>query len=73
MYKKDIILNVGPYNENLKGHAEDTYLWIELLKNGYEIHNLSDIILTYRDCPNSLSHNFKFNIKKDILKWINSL
>lgn len=73
MYKKDIILKVGPYNENLKGHAEDTYLWIQLLKNGYELYNLSDIILTYRDCPNSLSHNFKFDIKKDIIKWIKSL
>ena len=46
---------------------------MEFLKNGYELHNLSDIILTYRDCPNSLSHNFKFDIKKDIIKWIKSL
>tara|TARA_B100001094_G_C18055033_1_gene732028 strand:- start:327 stop:1031 length:705 start_codon:yes stop_codon:yes gene_type:complete len=73
MYKKDIILKVGPYNEDLKGHAEDTYLWIQLLKNGYELHNLNDIILTYRDLPDSLSHNFKFDVTKDIIKWINTL
>lgn len=73
MYKKDIIMNIGPYNEALKGHSEDTYLWIELIKNGYEIHNLDDVILTYRDCPSSLSHNFKYNVGKDIQRWINLL
>ena len=31
MYKKDIILKIGPYNEKLKGHSEDTYLWIQLI------------------------------------------
>ena len=73
MYKKDIILKIGPYNEKLKGHSEDTYLWIQLIKNNYNLHNLKEVILTYRDCPNSLSHNFKYDIKKDIIKWIRSL
>ena len=73
MYKKDIIIKCGSYNKDLKGHAEDTYLWIQILKNGYELHNLKDIVLTYRDCPSSLSHNFKYDIKKDILNWIKTL
>ena len=25
--------------------------------------------MTYRDCPNSLSHTFKYDIHKDINKW----
>ena len=73
MYKKDIINKCGNYNTDLIGHSEDTYLWINVLKNGYLLHNLSDVILTYRDCPNSLSHNFKFNVLNDIKKWVQTL
>ena len=73
MYKRDIILKNGGYNLKLLGHAEDVELWLRLIKNGYIIHNLSDIILTYRDCPNSLSHNFKYNVIRDIKKWISEL
>ena len=31
--------------------------------------NLEDVILIYRDCPNSLSHTFKYDIHKDINKY----
>lgn len=73
MYKKDIIVKCGSYNQKLIGHSEDTYLWINIIKNGYHLNNLKDVILTYRDCPNSLSHNFKHDIKKDIKKWVKNL
>ena len=73
MYKKSIILEAGGYNVDLIGHSEDTYLWIELLKKGYAINNLTAIVLTYRDCPNSLSHNFKFDIRKDIKQWVQNM
>jgi len=73
MYRKKIILDIGPYDIHLKGHSEDTYLWLQLIKKGYQLHNLSDVILIYRDCPGSLSHNFKYDVKKDILNWIYSL
>lgn len=73
MYKKSIILEAGGYNVDLIGHSEDTYLWIELLKKGYAINNLTAVVLTYRDCPNSLSHNFKFDIRKDIKQWVQNM
>ena len=73
MYKKSVILGVGGYNNNLYKHAEDMDLWFKLIKKGYDLYNLEDIILTYRDCPNSLSHTFKYDIHKDINKWIDNL
>ena len=73
MYKKNIILKCGGYNSDLIGHSEDTFLWLQIIKNGYNLHNLHDVILIYRDCPNSLSHNFKENVYKDIQKWIKNL
>ena len=73
MYRKSIILKVGGYNQSLRGHSEDMYLWLSLLRHGYSLHNCPNVILTYRDCPGSLSHNFKYNIKKDIHRWIQEL
>ena len=73
MYRKSIILKVGGYNQSLQGHSEDMYLWLSLLRQGYSLHNCPNIVLTYRDCPGSLSHNFKYNIKEDINQWIQEL
>lgn len=70
MYKKDVINKCGNYNTSLVGHAEDAYLWINVLKNGYTLHNLKDLVLTYRDCSSSLSNNFKTNVAEDIKKWV---
>lgn len=73
MYKKSTVLEAGSYNVDLIGHSEDTYLWIQILKKGYGINNLTATLLTYRDCPNSLSHNFKCDIRKDIKKWVQNM
>tara|TARA_X000000368_G_C23030108_1_gene712123 strand:- start:1370 stop:2044 length:675 start_codon:yes stop_codon:yes gene_type:complete len=73
MYKKPIVLEAGSYNTDLIGHSEDTYLWIQILKKGYGINNLTATLLTYRDCPDSLSHNFKCDIRKDIKKWVQNM
>jgi glycosyltransferase involved in cell wall biosynthesis len=73
MYKKSTVLEAGGYNVDLIGHSEDTYLWIQILKKGYGINNLTATLLTYRDCPNSLSHNFKCDIRKDIKKWVQNM
>ena len=67
IFKKNIIHRMGFYPTHLQGHSEDTFLWLKLLHHNYTLHNLDDIILTYRDCPHSLSHNFKYDVKKDIL------
>ena len=69
MYKKSIIINCGGYSENLKGHAEDLYLWIQLIKKGYIFKNLPDCLIIYRILNSSLSHNFKKNIQRDFKEW----
>ena len=70
MFKKSIIMEVGGYKETLRGHAEDVHLWLKLIKKGYHIFNVQEVVLTYRDCLTSLSHNFKCDVNNDIRRWI---
>ena len=53
--KKSIILSIGNYNPSIKGY-EDLELYIRLLKQGYELHNLPDILLYYRVHEKQLSN-----------------
>ena len=46
MFRKSVVLNVGNYQP---WHLdEDTYLWGRLLKAGYKIANISDILVNVR-------------------------
>ena len=47
MYRKDIIEKVGGYCENF-GKLEDYKLWVDVVVNGYKIHNLQDNLVNVR-------------------------
>ena len=75
MYKKDIILSVGGYNENLK-RAQDYDLWIRL-KGKATFANLDEVLLDYtykvKQPYKTIFHNFKTRLKHkpySIYPWI---
>ena len=53
MFKKKIVIDSSNYLDS--DVPEDFDLWIRILKNGYIIHNLSNICLKYRRNSNNLS------------------
>lgn len=54
MYRKDIILKAGGYNEMINGQFEDHFLWYGL-KNYGRLKNIPVSLVNYRMLPNSLS------------------
>lgn len=70
MFRKSVVLNVGNYQP---WHLdEDTYLWGRLLKAGYKIANISDILVNVRVGKDMYARRggwkyFKSDSK--ILKW----
>ena len=48
MFKKDIILECGNYKDYKADIPEDFDLWIRVLKKGFKISNLNQILLKYR-------------------------
>jgi glycosyltransferase involved in cell wall biosynthesis len=46
MFRKSIITKVGSYENIL--YFEDYFLWLKLIKNGYQIRNINTILLNYR-------------------------
>jgi glycosyltransferase involved in cell wall biosynthesis len=59
MFRKKSILDVGGYDESLRGLAEDYELWIRMIRNGKTLHNINDVDLYLRINPNSLMQNIK--------------
>lgn len=58
VYKKSKILEIGGYDESLKGFPEDYELWCRSLRNGLVIRNMPIPLLLLRLSPTSLSRNF---------------
>jgi glycosyltransferase involved in cell wall biosynthesis len=59
MFRKKSVLDVGGYDESLRGLAEDYELWIRMLRNDKVLHNINDVDLFLRINPNSLMGNIK--------------
>jgi hypothetical protein len=55
MLRKDDIVNVGKYPDTPDHIPEDFLLWSKMLREGYKIRNLPDVVLEYRDNINGLS------------------
>jgi glycosyltransferase involved in cell wall biosynthesis len=55
MYRKDKILQIGGYEENIEYCPEDLLLWRKCIKNNYSIHNIQEALLKYRLHGNNLS------------------
>lgn len=70
MLRKSAVLDVGNYQHWYQD--EDSYLWGRILKKGYEIANLHDILVNVRvgDCMYARRGGWKY-FKSDtgILKW----
>lgn len=47
VYKKNIVMNIGGYNENF-GKLEDYKLWIDLIEKGEKFANIDDILVNVR-------------------------
>ena len=73
MFRKQSVIDVGGYNEALRGLAEDYELWIRMLRNGKELRNLSDVDLYLRINPNSLVQNINNDNHEFQLKLQESL
>lgn len=64
MFKKKDIITVGSYEEiNL---FEDFYLWLRMLKKGYKLANVKDILVHFRvdDTMISRRHGYKYLVKE---------
>ena len=71
MFRKTAVMDIGGYDESLRGLAEDYELWIRMLKNQKVIHNLPGSLLALRINPDSLAQNFKQE-NEDFLNKIQS-
>lgn len=64
MFKKSVIIAVGSYKEiNL---FEDYYLWLRVLKNGYTVSNIDDILVHFRIGNDMVErrHGFSYMLKE---------
>ena len=55
MFKKSKIISLGGYKESPDHIPEDFILWVKALKSGMVIHNLSDVLVHYRNRQDNLS------------------
>lgn len=74
MFKKSKIINIGGYQESPDHIPEDYLLWTKALKNGLQIHNLSEVLVFYRNKGyglsdmDSLKPEWNIAIRKAILE-----
>lgn len=66
MFRKSIILKEGSYSTKLR-RGQDYELWFRLLKKGYVLNNLSDVISCWRFEPNDF---FKSSFKQKLQQAI---
>lgn len=61
IFKKEKILSIGGYKEEPEYFAEDYDLWLRSITEGFQIHNLNDVIVYYRVHENNLSKTTEKN------------
>jgi GT2 family glycosyltransferase len=72
-YKKSKIVDIGGYDESLRGLPEDYELWIRCLKNDLIIENLQVPLILLRLTGTSLSKKFNSNVIEFLNKVQKSL
>jgi glycosyltransferase involved in cell wall biosynthesis len=72
-YRKSKILEIGGYDESLRGLPEDYELWCRSLRNELIIHNLPVPLIFLRLSPKSLSQNFNSRVLDFLNKIQNTL
>lgn len=55
MYRRSVVGKYGGYDEALKS-AEDFGLWLKLIFGGVPVHNLQEVLLTYRIHGQQVTH-----------------
>lgn len=58
MFRKDKVLSLGGYNEDLHGYAEDFDLWSRMFMADMVLHNIPYNLIIFRFSDDSLSHKF---------------
>jgi glycosyltransferase involved in cell wall biosynthesis len=58
MFRKNMLLDAGMYDDSLKGFSEDYELWIRMLRLGMRLDNLQESTLLLRINPNSATKSF---------------
>lgn len=67
MYRKEVVKNIGSYDEN-KFLVEDYEYWLRILFQYGEIGNISDVLYLYRRHQCSLTSTRKQDIRRMLLK-----
>ena len=67
MIKKETLIDVGGYNEVIKQHFEDYFLWVKLIELG-KFKTLSTPLIKYRITENSLSVAINDELRRAIRK-----
>ena len=57
LFRKEALLSVGGYDQNMKLGFEDWDLWIALLKKGWAIKVVEEYLYNYSNTPNSRNKN----------------
>lgn len=70
MFRKEAILNAGGY-QNMP-YFEDYYLWIRVIKMGYEIYNMPEVLLKMRSGINMITRRSGANYIKYEMEFIQS-
>lgn len=70
MIRKEVIDKVGGYTVgNLTHRAEDYDLWCKITEKGYQLHNLSDVVLKYRqDATTIKKRKYRYRIEEFRIK-----
>lgn len=73
MFRKDLVVSVGKYNESLS-YSEDFDLWTRLLLKGYRLANIPEFLVKFRHHKKSSSKQFAeerlSNARKAVLNFI---
>ncbi len=62
IYKKKCVVDIGGYDESLRGFPEDYDLWIRMLNAGLTLRNLPEPLLFLRISQSSLSKTFNSDL-----------
>ncbi len=79
VFKKEQIINIGAYPEDIEGRFEDWWLSLRLIKEGYKLHNIPEYLVRVRGGDSFLDrrggleylkseiHNLKLMVDEDLI------
>ena len=67
MLMREVVLDVGGYNQKIKHFSEDDLLWVELSKRG-KMYVLTDVLYRWRIVHSSISHMLPRQVRNRLLQ-----